>query len=326
MNAASPRVLITGANGFVGARLCRAFLAAGFEVAAAVRRTSDLSLLQGLKLEYRYGDVAEPSTLRDVARGVDYVIHNAGLTRARRPEQFYQVNEHGCRAMLEAIVADNPAVKKVVLVSSLAAIGPATNGHPLCEEDPPHPISEYGRSKLAGEQAAVALADRINVCIVRPPAVYGPGDRDIYSFFRAVRCGIRPYLGDMRRQIHLVHVDDLCRGILAAATADTKSGEAFFIAENRSYSMKELITVLHQVCGRRGLILPVPAGLVRAIAAVSETLCRNPVLTRDKAGELLAGWEVSTQKARRQLGFESSLPFEMGARETYTWYRKQGWL
>jgi len=325
-----PSVLITGANGFVGSRLCRRLIDDRFKVIAGVRKSADLSLLSGLDLEHRYGDVTQPETLPDMVRGVDYVIHNAGIVKARSKAPFFQVNEQGTRNLMDAVVAHNPTVKKVIYVSSQAASGPVTSNRPVRESDEPNPLTVYGQSKLAGEQAALVFSNRLNLAIVRPAGVYGPGDKEILTFFAAIKNHIKPYFGNTSRKIQLVHVDDLARAISLLLTAETRSGEIYFISEKRAYSIKEMIALLQQACGRSGIPLYVPSSLFRVIARLSEILLRivgiTPMLTREKAEELLASWEVETVKAERDFGFVSEIDFAEGAKTTYDWYFKKGWL
>lgn len=327
---ATTSVLVTGANGFVGTRLCRTFLSHGFHVIAGVRRTSNLSEIEKLNLECRFGDVTRPETLKDMVAGVDYIIHNAGVVKVKRESAFFEVNERGTLSLFSAIAEYNPGVKKVLYISSLAAAGPSDAGNPVTEDDPPRPITAYGRSKLNGESAALAFADRLNVLVVRPPGIYGPGDREIFSFFQTLNRRIRPYIGNINRRLQLVHVDDLCRGVYLAVTAQTKPGQIYFIAENRSYSTKEMIDLLERGCGKRAFPLVVPSALFKLIAFLSgaafKAVNAAPMLTLEKARELLAWWEVSTDKAKNDFGFESKIPFEQGAKDTFDWYRREGWL
>ncbi len=325
-----PSVLITGANGFIGSRLCRRFLDEGCIVYAGVRKSADLSLLKDLPVEYRYGDITQPNTLPAMVAGVDYVIHNAGLVKAKRKEQFFAVNEQGTHNLLTAVIEHNPSVKRVVAISSLAAAGPSRDGIAVAESDPPHPITVYGRSKLAGERVAIEFASRLPVVVVRPPGVYGPGDKEIFTFFQTVYNRLKPCIGDTSRKIQLVHVDDLCRGVYLAATRETGSGAVYFIAENRAYEMREQVAILQQSCGRKGIPVIVPAWLFKTIGSISETIFRmvgaTPMLTREKANEILQSWEINTEKAKRELGFESAIPFAEGAKGTYDWYIKEKWL
>lgn len=323
-------ILITGANGFVGSALCRRFFADNYRVIAGVRQTSDLSNLKNLDLEFRYGDVTVPDSLPEMVRGVDYVIHNAGIVKARSRQMFFDVNEKGTRALFDALLKHNPIVKKVIYISSLAAAGCSINGEPVRESDQPHPMSSYGKSKLAGERTAMSFADRLHVLSIRPPGIYGPGDKEIMAFFKTLNSRIKPYFGNVNRRLQLVHIDDLTRGVSKALSANTQSGEIYFICEKRSYRMKEIIDIMEMGSGKKAYRLLIPAPLFRLIGAVSEFAFRlvgaTPMLTREKARELLASWEASTDKAERDLGFVSDIALEQGVNETYRWYRREGWL
>lgn len=323
-------VLITGANGFVGSRLCRSLKADGYHVIAQVRKNSDLRLLEPLDLEYRYGDITRPETLPEIVSGVDYIVHNAGVIKADTKDWFFEVNERGTRNLLDAVLEHNPTVRRVVHISSVAAAGPSTAGRPLTESDEPHPITTYGESKLAGEKAARSYADRINLTVVRPPGVYGPGDRGIYSMFQTVYKHLKPLIGDGNRKLQLVHVDDLCLGVSKALAAATESGRVYFIAEKDAYTYRELINTLVAASGRWTVPLYLPSPLFRAIATISEFSFRaigvTPLLTREKTRELNSSWEMDVSHAREDLKFESQIRFADGAADTFKWYIRQGWL
>lgn len=310
--------------------MCRTFLDNGFEVIAGVRLTSDLTHLRDLNVSYRYGDVCQPETLPEMVADVEYIVHNAGLVKAKTTARFFEVNDKGTRNLYEAIAAKNAGVKKVIYISSAAASGPSDGMALRKEEDPPEPITVYGRSKLAGEQTALSYADKFHSVTVRPPGIYGPGDKEILGFFQAVNRRLKPCIGNMSRRLHLVHVDDLCRGIHRAVTGHTESGSVYFIAEDRAYTMKELVNLLEKGVGKKGIPAVIPAPVFKLIAAVSEGLLKmfnvTPMLTREKASELLASWEISTARAREHFGYSSEIPFESGARETYLWYKREGWL
>jgi len=329
-------VLITGANGFVGSRLCRLFTDNGYHVIAGVRKTADLSLLEGIDVEFRYGDVSDTDSLSTMVSDVDYIIHNAGVVKAKKIETFYNVNEKGTLSLIEATIKHNPNIKKFLYISSLAAAGPSLDGKPVTESGQPHPISEYGKSKLAGEVTLSPFIDKIPIIILRPSGIYGPGDKEIFTFFDTVNKGLKSIVGDPDRRIQIVHVDDLCRAVLLALESEMKTGDthktgyASFIAEKQSYSMRELVNILAESSGRKCMTLRIPGFIFRIIALLSEFIFKlvgaTPMLTREKAKELLASWEVSTEKAFNDFGFKSEISFKEGSKETYKWYRENGWL
>jgi nucleoside-diphosphate-sugar epimerase len=148
--------------------------------------------------------------------------------------------------------------------------------------------------------------------------------------FKAVYLHLKPLIGDSNRKLQLVHVDDLCDGIAKALKAKVMSGSVYFIAEKDAYAYRELISILVAASGRWTLPLLLPSPLFRVVASVSEFAFRavgvTPLLTREKAGELNSSWEMDTSRARLELGFNSQIGFAEGARQTYDWYIKHGWL
>lgn len=322
------KTLVTGANGFIGSRLCQAFVKAGIEVVAGVRQGAKVDTLADLNIPLAYGDVTRTETLAELVNNVEVVVHNAGLVKAKKSAQLFEVNSRGALKLLRACL-ESPTVRRFVLVSSQAAAGPST-GRPLNENDPPAPITSYGESKLQAEKEILKYTDQINIQIVRPPGVYGPGDHEVFSFFQALSYGLRPLIGDTSRAIQLVYVDDLARGIVQLVEHDLPSGEVYFLAEDRSYSYRELTRIVGEAVGKKGFPVKIPGWAFEFLGALSQTLCAltpiTPMLTLEKSREVLASWEVSVEKAQAHFDFSPSLSFSEGADRAVAWYRDHGWL
>ncbi|HUG40282.1 MAG TPA: NAD-dependent epimerase/dehydratase family protein [Longimicrobiales bacterium] len=318
--------LITGATGFVGSHLIEAVARNGLRTRALVRRTSDLAVLERHGVERVVGDLSDSAGLREAVADADTVLHLAAATRALRPGAFHAVNAEGTRRLVRAMEEDGRP-RRLIYLSSLAAVGPRAE-MPAGPEDEPHPVTAYGRSKLEGERAALSSA-RLSVAVLRAPAVYGPGDRDLLTFFKLADRGVLPLVGSPERRLQFVHVRDLVEGVLAAAGAEATG--IFHIAEPRGYAWSEVLDLLRAAVGRRAVRIPVPSGLLRGAAAVAEAVARARgkagIFDRDKAREVLApGWLCETDRARRELGYEAAVPLEEGLRETAAWYRSYHWL
>jgi nucleoside-diphosphate-sugar epimerase len=324
------RVLLTGATGFVGSHVVDAFAGTDVELCAFVRPASRAGPLERAGVELVRGTFDDASQLAAALAGVDTVIHLAALTHARSEAAFNDTNVEATRRLVRAALDANVRPRRFVCMSSLAAAGPSFGGRPVQPADPPRPITAYGRSKLAGESACREASDDLEVVVLRAPAVYGPRDREMLRFFRFARAGWIPLPPGAPRPLQLVHVADLARAIVLAASRPHVSG-IFHIAEPRAYDMHAVARLIGDAIGRRVHILPLPAPLIRAVAAVAESanraVGRTSMLNRDKVRELLApGWLCETGDARDAFGFEARIALPDGLRETAAWYTGNGWL
>lgn len=324
------RVLVTGANGFLGSHLVEELLSRGQQVRGLVRRTSDLRWLEGLDLELAYGEVTDPASLPAAVREAQIVYHLAGVTKARSQPDYDRVNHQGTVNLLEACRQHHPGLEKFVLVSSLAAAGPSAEGRLLRETDLCRPVSDYGRSKLLAEQAAALFMDRLPITVVRPPAIYGPRDKDFLVYFGMLRRHLRPLLGWGERRLSICHVRDAAVGIILAGQSPRSAGQIYFISGQET-TWDELTRIMTAALKVRTLTVRVPLFAVHLAAFWAEMFAplmrEAPVLDRRKAREMSQRcWTCDWSKARDELGYRPSVPLLEGIRETVEWYREAGWL
>jgi len=319
---------VTGGTGFVGSHLVEHLLRNGCTVRCLVRDPGKLKWLEGKSVTLFKGDLESKDILKAGASGVDAVFHLAGLTAAPAPEEYFRVNAGGsCNVAAAAMEADEPP-GVFIFISSLAAVGPSAADVAVEETTPPDPVTAYGRSKLEAEERLSSMGG-LPLVVIRPPAVYGPRDRELYPMFRLAARGILPVFNPSAR-ISLIHVEDLARGILAAAAAG-RMGESYFLAHAHAVDAQRLPRLFEAVMGRRVRGLNVPGKLLYAASALFEgwgrISGRIPVFNRDKVKELTAGgWVCSTLKSENELGFTAGIGIEEGLTKTAQWYREQGWL
>lgn len=324
------RAFVTGGTGFIGSHLVEALLARGDQVVCAVRERSDLTWLEGIPAERAKVDFESVASVAAAMAGAGHVYHLAGVTASRDGERFVRVNMALTARVAEA-AATQPKPPRFLLVSSLSAAGPSRPDEPLREEMPARPISIYGRSKLAGEEAALALASRLEVAVVRPPVVYGPRDRGMLSVFQMVKRRINPRVGGPSRRVSLIAVEDLVAGLLQVMAHPGAAGRTYYLAHPETLSLQEVGQLAARALGLRTLNVPAPDPLVKLGGLLSEKalglIGRDAPFNRDKAREMTqAGWVCHGGRAAAELGFAARTSHSEGFARTAAWYRERGWL
>lgn len=328
----APVAVVTGSSGFIGSRLVARLVASGWRVRCLVRAGSRARATPDERTERHMVDFADPASLRrsPALDGAEVVFHLAGVTKALTVDAFRAGNVTPVANLLRALDG-RAALRRVVLVSSQAAAGPAASLEaPVREEDEPRPIEGYGRSKLEAEEEARRWADRVPVTIVRPCSVYGPGDVDFLALFRMAATGLLLFPGTSGKYLSLLHVDDVVDGLLAASVTEVTSGATFFLAGD-VLRWRDLGAGIAAAVGRRARAVDVPWVLVRALVPFGEgaaRLTRRPTLVNRHKVALArpSYWVCSGARAQRVLGFAPRRALAEGLRTTYSWYQRKGWL
>jgi len=308
-----------------------ALLAKGHEVRCLVRDTRRLGWISGLpSVTLVQGDLNEPRSLLEGLRGTDQVYHVAGLTRACAAREFFRVNGEGTRQLVHACLETPKGPRRLVHLSSLAAVGPMPMATPCAEDVSLLPVSSYGRSKLEGEAAVLGARDRLHVTVLRPSVVYGPRDRGVLEVARWVARGLLPMPAGPSRIFSVCYVQDLVTALLAAGEAKVPSGEIFHVAGEGAFTWEQAGQALGEALGVHPTPLRIPLPILLALATGADAWgwCtgRPQYLSRGKVRDAAGHWLCDTGKARRQLGVVLGVGLTEGAAVTVKWYREAGWL
>lgn len=325
------KVLITGASGFVGYHLIVEALHNNLEVYVAVRKNSRIEHLKDLPIQYVYLDYSDIDSLKAELQDkqYNYIIHAAGVTRAVSAYEYDLINADYTANLANAAVQSGINLKKFVLISSLAAIGPLTGLNGIITEDTtPNPITAYGKSKLLAEHKLKAVKD-LNYIILRPTAVYGPRDTGIFIFFKQVSKRLEAYIGRGQQKLSFIYVTDLARASVRSLYAAGNS--TYNLSDGNFYDKYELGLLTKTILNVKTLKIHLMLNFVKLIAAVSEKISgmRNtaPILNLEKLDELTAvNWSCSIELAKQELGFYPLYPLAAGLTETLKWYKDNKWL
>jgi dihydroflavonol-4-reductase len=334
MDASSLRdatVLVTGATGFIGSHLVERLVSEGAVVRCLVRSSSPRGgasrhlPAQGAKPVL--GDLVSGDGLDLALDGVDLVFHLAGVTKALHTADYYSGNVTATENLLKSMSHSDA---RLIHVSSLAAMGPSPDGVPLREEAVPHPLTQYGKSKLEGEQALRRSSVSDRATIIRPPVVYGPRDVDVYQVFKAAASGAQVRIGRPESYFSFIYVTDLVDGLLLAAQLQA-AGKTYFLSNPNPVSWTEFgsTAALTMVKKIRTLTLPIGAAYLAGSVAdlVSRLTGRPGILSRDKILDARQRyWICDPARAANDLGFHAQTSLREGVAATLEWYREAQWL
>lgn len=323
--------LVTGANGFTGSYLTKLLLEKGYNVKALVRKNANLDMLHDLPIEFLYKDLATDAFDASDFQGIDIVYHVAAAFRVENvPEKyFWDVNVEGTRKLLHA--ASEAKVKRFVHCSTVGVQG-EIKSPPAKESDAYNPGDYYQKSKVDGEQLVKAFSQQssMELTIVRPVGIYGPGDMRFYKLFKTINNQKFKMIGNGKVLYHLTFVEDLAEGIRLAGEHPAAVGETFTIGGDGFITLQQFVETIARILDKPLSKLRIPVWPVWSAGLLCELLFKplgkTPPIYRRRVEFFVKDRAFDTTKAKTLLGFEPKTSVEDGLRITAEWYQKQGLL
>lgn len=324
----SRTALVTGGTGFIGSHLVAELLANGWNVRCVVRPSSNLQWLDGQSIQPITVDLADAhiDALKKGLEGVSAVFHFAGLQSSAADDRYARVNTEGTKKIVAAMDEISPGAH-LIFCSSIAAAGPVKGKKTINETDDAKPMSLYGKSKLAAE--GIVEESGLKNATVRPPLVYGPRDKAVFSLFRFASYGYAPHLTMKTQKLSMVHVSDLVRGVLQIIENDGRG--IYYMTDGPPHTWEELFNGIGDAVGKKPKFISVSPGIADFVANFErirgKVLGGRPLITPDRLTELFqTDWTCSDIRARLDLEYEPQVTLAEGLKSTAAWYRSVGWL
>ena len=327
-------ILITGASGFIGSFIVEEALSRGFEVWAAVRKSSSHQFLKDERIHFIELNLSSQEALHQQLAGhqFDYVVHAAGATKCLDKRDFFRINTEGTKHLVSALLALRMPLRRFVYISSLSIMGAIREQQPyeeIRESDTPRPNTAYGESKLLAEQWLDTQP--IPYIILRPTGVYGPRERDYFMMAKSIQSHTDFAVGFQQQDITFVYVSDVVQAVFLALEKG-KTGRRYFLSDGEVYQSAAFSNYIRRELGNPWWIrITAPLWLLRVITFVGEYVGRLTgkvtALNNDKYYIMRQrNWRCDITPARQELGYEPQVKLEEGVRRSIKWYRENGWL
>lgn len=331
------KILITGATGFIGSFIVEEAINRGFEVWAAVRRTSSRKYLQQPEINFIELDFGSESRLKEQLKGhnFDYVVHAAGVTKCLHSEDFFRTNTEGTKNFVKALRELDMPIKRFVFVSSLSILGAIHEDMPykdITDSDTPQPNTAYGRSKLMAEDYLRSLKD-FPFVILRPTGVYGPREKDYFLMAKSIKQHVDFAVGYKRQDITFIFVKDVVQAVFLALAADDKViGKSYILSDGNVYTSRTFSDLIQKDLNVKHVVrIVAPIWLLKVISTVGEYVAhltgKISALNCDKYNIMKQrNWRCDIAPAKRDLGFSPQYDLERGTEITMKWYIDNKWL
>lgn len=332
----NPKILITGASGFIGSFLVEEALRRGFETWAAVRGSSSRAFLQDDRIHFIELNLSSEEQLTKQLTGYsfDYVVHAAGVTKCLHKEDFQRINTEGTKNLVRALLALQMPLKRFVYISSLSIMGAIREQQPyteILESDEAKPNTAYGRSKLEAEQWLDTQGAQLPFVILRPTGVYGPRERDYFMMAKSIKAHTDFAVGFRRQDITFVYVTDVVQAVFLALEKG-KTGRRYFLSDGEVYQSSTFSNLIRQELGNPWWVrITAPLWVLRVVTFCGEYIGRwsghVTALNNDKYHIMKQrNWRCDITPAREELGYEPQVKLEEGVRRSIRWYQDNGWL
>lgn len=333
------KILITGASGFIGGFLVEKALELGFETYAGVRKSSSRQYLQDERIRFidlNFSDFEELkkqlATFSEKNGKFDYIIHNAGLTKALNSADFNRVNSQNTANFIDALIATQNIPEKFVLMSSLSVMGPGdeTNYSPILLSDTPKPNTAYGKSKIVAEEHLRSTKD-FPYMILRPTGVYGPREKDYFMMVKTILSGLDVSAGMQEQRLTFIYVKDLVDAAFLALESPLID-KTYFVADGNVYTDKEYTTLVRQILGKKFVIrLKLPLFVIKSVSVIAEEISKitrkASTLNRDKYKIMKQrNWICEVEPIQNDLGFKAKYDLRKGLEESIQWYKDNQWI
>ncbi len=328
------KILITGASGFIGSFIVEEALNRGFEVWAAVRKSSSRQFLQDERLRLIELDLGSENRLKEQMKDCrfDYVVHAAGVTKCLNKADFRRINTEGTKHLVKALSALDMPLKRFVYLSSLSIMGAIREQQPyteILESDTPKPNTAYGKSKLEAEQWLET--QNIPYIILRPTGVYGPRERDYFMMAKSIKAHTDFAVGYKQQDITFVYVTDVVQAVFLALEKG-QTGRKYFLSDGEVYQSSTFSDLIRHELGNPWWIrITAPIWLLRIITFFGEFVGhltgQVTALNNDKYNIMRQrNWRCDIEPARQELGYQPKVKLEEGVRRSIQWYKENKWL
>ena len=340
----NPRILITGASGFIGSFIVEEALNRGFETWAAVRKSSSKAFLQDERIHFIELNLSSEAELKQQLKDIqfDYVVHAAGVTKCLHKEDFFRINTEGTKNLVRALLDLQMPLKRFVYISSLSIMGAIREEQPykeIREQDKAKPNTAYGKSKLEAEQWLVSLNKELEkrnekllpYVTLRPTGVYGPRERDYFMMAKSIQSHTDFAVGFKQQDITFVYVTDVVQAVFLAMEKG-QTGRCYFLSDGEVYQSSTFSDLIRKELGNPWWIrITAPLWLLRIITFCGEYMGhitgKVTALNNDKYNIMKQrNWRCDINPARQELGYEPQVKLEEGVRRSIAWYKKNKWL